>query len=305
MPQTLLSTVAGTTRPALTGSIVTVIAAFLVALGAGVIAVALNDWFGRGDLVPFAIYCIPFALIAVPTATVTFNLTSRLPLWLAAAFAFVAGLIFGWFSTYAVALFLGPWFGAMSVPMLLVWCISAAFVFSAVVILRRAPWSLRVALRLAVLASLSVLASAGFRPALSLAADNQYLNVFYFRHYPGYADLDVSDAAKVLDTADIDILKQTGLRGKLESRGSSASTTTKWPRAKAIIIFTSPLTTEVSLPQPKRCTIAYVQVDSSFRPVPAAAPTFPRMMHIQRESGGWNFVVEHSSGARSGGRISP
>ena len=286
-------------------SIATVAAAFLVALAIGVIAVAFNDWFGSSDLVPFAVYCVPFALLAAPTTAIAFRLTTRLPVWLASAFAFIAGLLFGWLGTYAVALFLGPWFGAMSVPMLQVWCIAAAFVFSADVLLRRDLSSRGVAVGLIVLALLSVFASAGFRPALSLSSGNQHLTVFYFRHHPGDGELNISDADKVLDPADIAILKQTGLRGTLESRGISASNSTKWPRAKALIIFTPPLTTGASLPQPKHCTIAYLQEGSSFRRVPADAPTFSRQMHIQHKSGGWDFTVEHSSGARSGGSLSP
>jgi hypothetical protein len=286
-------------------SITTVAAAFFVTLAFGTIAVALNDWFGSGDLVPFTIYCVPFALLAAPATTIAFRLTIRLPVWLASIFAFIAGLLFGWLGTFAVALILGPWFGAMSVPMLQVWCIAAAFIFSAGVLLRRAPSSRGVALGLVVLASLSVFVSAGFRPTVSLASGNQHLTVFYFRHHPGEGDLTISDAAKVLDAADIAILKQTGLRGTLESRGSSASNSTKWPLAKALMIFTPPLTAGVSLPQPKHCTIAYVQEGSSFRRVPADAPTFPRQMHIEQESGGWQFVVEQSSGARSGGSVSP
>lgn len=286
-------------------SIATIASTFLVALSAGAIAVALNDGFGSGDLVPFAIYCVPFALVAAPAATLAFRLTARLPVRLASTIAFIVGLLFGWLGTCTVALLLGAWFGAMSVPVLQVWCIAAAFIFSAAVLLRRVPWSRGAAQRLAVLASLSVFASAGFQPALSLATGDQELTVFFFRHYPGDGELDTSDAAKVLDAADIDILKQTGLRGTLESRGWQGSNSTQWPHAKAFIIFTRPLTTEGSLPQPKHCTIAYVQEGSGFRRVPSDASTFSRQMDIQHESNGWNFTVEHSSGARSGGFISP
>ena len=286
-------------------SIATVAATFLVALAFSVIAVAFNDWFGIGDLVPFAIYCVPFAFLALPATAIAFRVTTRLPVWLASAFALIGGLLFGWLGTCAVALFLGPWFGAMSVPMLQVWCIAAAFVFSASVLLRRTPSTRGAAVGLTVLALLSVFASAAFRPALSLSSGNQHLTVFYFRHHPGDGELRILDTDKVLGPADMAILKQTGLRGTLESRGGSASNSTKWPLAKALIIFTPPLTTEASLPQPKHCTIAYVQDGSSFRRVPADAPTFSRQMHIKHESYGWNFTVEHSSGARSGGSISP
>ena len=74
-------------------SIATIAAAFLLALAVGVIAVALNGWFGSGDLVPFVIYCVPFALLAAPAEAIVFRLTTRLPVWLASAFAFIAGLL--------------------------------------------------------------------------------------------------------------------------------------------------------------------------------------------------------------------
>ena len=52
------------------------------------------------------------------------------------------------------------------------------------------------------------------------------MTIFYFRHHPGDGDLTIANPAKALDAADIDILKQTGLRGTLESRGNSASNST-------------------------------------------------------------------------------
>jgi hypothetical protein len=286
-------------------SIATVVTAFLVALAVGVIAVAINDWFGGRDLFPFAIYCIPFALLTAPATAIVFKLTTRLPVWLASALAMIAGLLFGWLCTCAVALFLGPWFGAMSVPVLQVWCIAAAFVFSAEVLLRRASSPRGVAGGLVVLALLCVFAPLVLIQAFLVASGDQRLTVLIFRHHPGDGELDISDAFEPLDPADLAILKQSGLRGTLEGRGSSATGSTKLPRAKALIIFTPPLTTGASLPQPKHCTIAYVQEGSSFRQVPAGAPTFSRQIHIQQESGDWRFEVEHSSGARSGGSVSP
>lgn len=296
-------------------TLVTIVATFVLALAAGIIAVALNGWFGSGDLVPFGIYCIPFAILAAPAVAFVFGATKRLPVWLASACAFIAGIVFGWLGTFAIAVALGPWFGAMSVPMLQAWCITAAFTFSAAIVLRRAPLSCGVTLALFGLASLSILASIGFRPAISLTTGNQHLTVCFFRHHPGDTDLEVSDPFAdlklpteifdKLDDTDLALLRQTGLRGTLECLGSSGSNSTTWPRAKAMIIFTSPITQEMSLPQPRHCSIVYVLDNGDFRRVPGTAPTFERLIRIERGSGGSNYWVEHSDGARSGGHIEP
>jgi hypothetical protein len=277
----------------------------LVAMATGIAAVALNDWFGSSDLRPYAVYSTAFALLAAPASSMVYKCTKRLQVSMAAACAFIFGLIFGLAGTCAVALLLGPWMGAMSVPILQSWCITGALVFSAAVLLKRLPFSRHLLIGLLVLAFASVFAILGFRPAISLAFGNQHLTVFFYRHVPGDTELDVSDAIRDLDATDIDVLRQTGLRGKLESRGHFASNSTEWPRAKALIVYTTPIATESALPQPKHCTIAYVQDDTGFRPVPIDSPTFGRMMRIEPRPSGAGIVVEQASGGRSGGQIEP
>ena len=277
----------------------------IVAMGTGTTAVALNDWFGSGDLLPYAIYSTVFALFAAFASAMVYEGTKGLKVWMAAASAFILGLLFGFLGTFAVALFLGPWMGAMSVPVLQSWCIAAAFTFSAAVLLRRLPFSHRLLMGLVGIACAGVFATVGFQPALSLASGNQHLDVYFYRHVPGDTELDVSEAIQDLDASDIDLLRQTGLRGKLESRGRFASNNTEWPRAKAILVFTSPSVDRSLLPQPKRCTIAYVQEGGGFRHVPQDAPTFKRAMRIEPGPRGLNFVVEHASGAQSGADLDP
>jgi len=63
-----------------------------------------------------------------------------------------------------------------------------------------------------------------------------------------------------LDDTDLALLKQTGLRGTLERMGSSGSNSTTWPRAKAMIVFTSAIAQDMSLPQPKHCSIASCRI---------------------------------------------
>lgn len=280
-------------------------ATFIVAMATGATAVALNDWFGSGDLLPYAIYSTVFALLAAPASVTAYRWTKRLNVWVAAVFAFIFGLLFGFLGTFAVALFLGPWMGAMSVPILQSWCIAAAFTFSAAVLLRRLPFSRPLVVGLAGLAFASVGGTLVFKPAVSLASGYQHLAVYFYRHIPGDTELDLSEAIQDLDATDIEILRQTGLRGKLESCGHFASNSTEWPRAKALLVFTAASASKSMLPQPKRCTIAYVQDGVGFRRVPQDASTLERSMRIEPGPSGSHFVLEHASGAQSGGHIDP
>lgn len=285
--------------------VLTTAATFIVAMATGTFAIALNDWFGSGDLLPYAIYSTTFALLAASASTMAYGWMKRLSVWIAVASAFIFGLLFGFLSTCAVALFLGPWMGTMSVPILQPWCIAAAFTFSAAILLRRLPFSRPLVIGIVGLAFAGVFGTLSFKPAVSLVSGNQHLTVFFYRHIPGDTELDVSEAIQDLDATDIDILRETGLRGKLESRGHFASNSTAWPRAKALLVFTAHSADKSMLPQPKHCTIAYVQDRGGFRRVPQDAPTFERSMRIEPGPSGSHFVVEQASGARSGGHIDP
>lgn len=280
-------------------------ATFLMALATGVVAVALNGWFGSGDLVPYAIYSAAFALVAAPGSVLVYRCTKQLAVWVAAVFAFVVGMLWGLLGTVAVALFLGPWMGAMSVPVFQSWCISAAFTFSSGVLLRRLPFARPLVLGLAGIAFASVGGALAFQPAISLASGNQHLSVYFYRHIPGDTELDLSSVGEDLNATDIEILRQTGLRGKLEERGYFASNSTEWPRAKALVVFTASSPRNAILPQPRGCTIAYVQDGVSFRRVPENASTLERAMRIDSGQRGSEFVVEDADGGQSGGRINP
>jgi hypothetical protein len=283
--------------------ILTILYCYFVSLGSGTLAVAFNKWFGSDDLIPFAIYCIPFSLSAAPIAIGLSYTTRRIPLSLAVVAAFGTGLLFGLLATLAVATFLGPWFGAMSVPILQAWCLAAAFVFATSVVVRRTTYSYSITTIavLVLITGVTVFMIVGFRPALALATGDQHLTVYVFRHSAGDAELTVSGNSSSIDAADIKFLSQAGLRGTLQSYGSTARNTTDWPRAKAILILTQDLTADVSLPQPSHCTIAYLQEGDSFRRVPADAPTLTRGINLERSRNGWQLVIEQASGARSGG----
>lgn len=297
----------------------TALATFALALAAGTVAVAGNGWFGRGDLVAFAIHTIPFAALTPPAVGLAFAATLRCSVVVAVAAGFVSGLLFGYASAAAVALSVGRWFAALSVPVVPVWCGTASFVFAVALLARRTPPGPARMPAVAGLAAVSILAAVGFGPALALATGNQHLTIVILRHHPGDAELHmvdpfagaeaaprmVPDSGMALGDAEVALLRGTGLRGALEPRGSFASNTTGWPRATALVVFTGPLDAAVSLPQPRHGSIVYVQEAAGFRRVPADAPTFARPLRLLPGPDGLRFLVVHASGAVSGLDITP
>jgi hypothetical protein len=284
--------------------------AFVASFAIGTLAVARNDWFGSGDLLPFANYSVPFAAGVWPLSRVLWFATRRLLLSLTLIVAFVLGLLYGYAATYALALVLGPWIGAVSVPVLRVWCSVGALSLTSALLLMRRGVDIRSIAGVVALAAVSTSVFFGLQPALALTTDNQHLTVVLLRHHPGDYPLTVSsarhpDAGDIVDSSDIALLAETRLRGTLEVRGSHASNSVEWPRAKALVVFAGPLEHEVSLPQPKHRATVFLQTGDGFQQVPADSPTLHRSIRFYREKGDWHVQVEHSSGARSGGYISP
>src|SRR5688572_12782182 len=87
--------------------------ALVTSIALATVDIARNGWFGSRDLFPFAIYSVPFAAAAWPLSRLLSFVTGRWPLWLTLFAAFVLGLLHGYAATYALALLLGPWIGAL------------------------------------------------------------------------------------------------------------------------------------------------------------------------------------------------
>ena len=254
----------------------TCFAAFLLSFVVGVIGVALNEWFGSGDLSPYAFYCIPFAAFLWGASSLFYRIACIWPSWLAIPTAFVLGAVAGFVGTYSVAIFLGPWFGAMSVPMLKSWCVSASIFVPTLYIIRKNGLCKLSLVGVTVCSGLGVALFFGISPLWSLSTGNQHLMTVFFR----------------------------GVTGTIECFRSGGSISTDWPRAGVFVIFTAGLSETVRLPQPKHTTVLYVQHEQEFVRIPADAPTFERAIEFYRDDRGWSFWVEQSSGAKSGGGLS-
>ena len=85
---------------------------------------AANDWFGAGDWTSFAGISIPFSLL-LPKLILTFRDPIKGPLS-AAIIGILIGALLGVIWTFAVAGFLGPWFGAFSFPVGAFWILAGS-----------------------------------------------------------------------------------------------------------------------------------------------------------------------------------
>ncbi len=80
-----------------------------------------QDWFGKGDTYAFVFWTVPLAVGLGVTGKTILNLFRTNSFLLRLLFIILtAGLLsFGW--AYCVALVLGPWIGAFSIPILYLW----------------------------------------------------------------------------------------------------------------------------------------------------------------------------------------
>jgi hypothetical protein len=282
----------------------TFLAALLLSFAIGVLGVAQNEWFGSGDLSPYAIYCIPFAVFLGGCSSLFLLVARRWPSWLAAPMGFVLGAFVGVVGTYVVAMFLGPWFGAMSVPILRSWCVAASFFIPVVYLIRRTELRKHLVVGSTAFAGLGVILFWGISPLWSLATGDQHLTTAFFRHNSGDQELKIDEEPDWLTEDDRDLLLSCGLKGRLKCFVSGGSNSTEWPRAKAFVIFTSDLTETVRLSQPKHSTILYVQRGTKFIALPNGLPTLDRAIEFYQDQSGWSYRIEQSSGAKSGGSLS-
>lgn len=231
------------------------IAAFLLSFAVGILGVAQNEWFGKGDLWPYAVYCVPFAVFIWGISSVFFRLTRQLPSWLAVPIGFALGAFTGFLGTYAVAIFLWPGYGAMSVPMLKSWCVSAAQFIPAAYLIRKGGLKKSSIVGAAVLSGSGLALFFALPPLWSIATKNQDLTTAFFQHVPGDEELKIVGGPDWLTNEDRDLLVSSRLKGRLECFTSGGCNTTEWPRAKAFVIFNSELSETVRLPQPNHPVI--------------------------------------------------
>src|SRR6266550_4511685 len=103
-------------------ALICLVAATLVAVS----TITLNQGFGAGDLWAFLFWSLPLVGIIAGIASVLMNLYCRLNVFIRIIVAALAGALSGLVWTFFVAVFLGPWFGAFSFPVLFCWIAGGA-----------------------------------------------------------------------------------------------------------------------------------------------------------------------------------
>jgi hypothetical protein len=80
-----------------------------------------QDWFGKGDIYSFLFWTVPFAAALTVAGKRIINLFRASPFFLRLLFIILTSALLSFSWTYCVALLLGPWMGAFSIPVLYLW----------------------------------------------------------------------------------------------------------------------------------------------------------------------------------------
>lgn len=278
-------------------------ASCLTVLISGILAARLQDWFGASDLEALVIWFAPPGLIAAAGTALWFHTAVRWSLPARYAVGIVVGPTLGFLWTYSVARLLGPLWGAMSLPALMCWMAgSISGVIGGLVL---GPGS-SARTRIATIAGLATLASAGVlssRPLFIWLSHDQTLTVRFLRWTPGSAPLvfesEREDGPSGVVTALIRQAKPRG-RARLMWGGGADG---EGPPAAAYILLTRPITDPVTLRQPDRTTVLYVQDDERFARYPAGVPTLDREIMLSRYEDGVWCAVRDANGGVSGSPV--
>ena len=276
------------------------IASFLVAI----LSLWMQSWFGVRDLYAFGFWTIPLLAIVFGLAPRLHTFFLKRSHIAANLLAFAFGFIAGFLWTLLVAIFLGPWFGTFSFPVIVCWIAGAIAGFCSIA----GPINFNAYRRpiLSVLISLilGVLFFFAYHPVGNVVRDDQELEVLKFSWQPGdslrFEYMIIGDER--VNESDSTALAKAGVRGTLTLVGIAIHGS--GPRAKAIIVLRQPVKSTITLQQPDRSTIAYVQTEqNSFRVYPPDAKTLQRVIELSPSSGhsGTDIMVELASGAMQGG----
>lgn len=131
------------------------------------------------------------------------------------------------------------------------------------------------------------------------ARDAQSLDVVIERLVPGPDEIG-PDSGLAKD--EMAVLNSFGLKGKLHG-GIQSSSGSGEKRARALIVVRGPLTSKVTLRQPKATNVVYVQQDgSTFRMYPSDAPTLRKRITLVEGNGefeGLTFEIDPVIGKAS------
>ena len=123
----------------------------------------------------------------------------------------------------------------------------------------------------------------------------------FVRWIPGAKDLSVKKFLDLnLKDEEIALLKEAGITGGLEIRGSSG-----WGReckaSRAVFIMKKLIESPIELQLPNETTIIYVQGDDGLKKIPGDAPTLDRTIRFRPDPDNPRYILHGSEGESRGG----
>ena len=273
----------------------------------GLLAAALQNWFGVSHLSFLVVWFVPAGLVAAGCATYLFQRVVRWSLPVRYLLGIGLGSCIGLLWTFCVARFLGPWWGAVSLPALMCWMAGGASGVAGGMVL--GPGS---SARFRVGGTLGLLALGGAGVVLSgpLATQlshDQTLTVRFLKWTPGNEPLTIEtervegiSGLADLSSAEVALIKAAQPAGRLLVVWGS-SRHGRGPAASALILIKQPIRKAVTIQQPDRTTAVYLQDEQGFVIYPPTTKTLDREITLSPQGDGvWCSVRIAGGGAQSG-----
>lgn len=273
---------------------------FFASLMVFIISLARQEGYGRGDMGAFIIWTIMYSLLMGGIVVLLFLILSKLSKFIQYIFLVIIGLCLGFIWTFIVALLLGPWFGAFSIPVLACW--TAGSLSSTIFI---AGFSESVTYRFHIskivfVILVSITLSIGFKPLMAIIINDQKLTLVVLKWTP-------SDSLKInnpfsdsMNEEEKNLIMSSGIKGNIDAK--LKTTTGDGREARFFIIIQSPVKSLVKLHQPDRMSVVYIQDGDKFKMYPQDAKTLDRVLEIYPfDSNVVNYWLELPGGGRQGG----
>ena len=278
---------------------VCLIASVLVA----VLMVALQGGFGAGDMWSFLFWTLPFAVGMAVVGSLSMKLFCRLSFFIRYSVAALSGGLLGFIWTFIVALVLGPWFGAFSFPVLLIWAAGGASGMISSTGACKGRKKGHLAIEVTLIVSICLFAAIGTKPLFALLASDQKLEVVLVKWKPGPDPLSVRElGGSGLNDQELAQLKSTGITGKLDIVGISIYGSGE--HSRALIVVHHQVDDPVKLPQPDKAEVIYIQNGNDWKTYPSNVPTLKRVISLKRSKQDPRDTmceVELANGAVQGG----
>jgi hypothetical protein len=273
----------------------------------GLLAAFLQGWFGVSDLSFLLTWFVPAGLTTAALTSLAMQSVSRWPLLLRYVVGVGLGLALGFLWTFVVARFMGPWWGAVSLPALMCWMAGGASGVAGGFVL--GPGSSTGA-RIAGIAGLVVVCAAGvvLSQPLGIQLDHdQALTVRFLRWTPGREPLTIEtervdgiQGVGELNDAEVAVLRAAQPTGRVFVVWGG-SRHGRGPSASALIVLKEPIRMRTRIQQPDRTTVVYLQNEHGFSVHPPAAKTLEREIILSpQQNGVWCSVRIANGGVQSG-----